>query len=67
MKNNKNLNTEKTVVSKKCSFTAISSFIGTEIGDPYSHLAEKTLEQLNMLLLYSGLGVRHIQEDPTID
>ena len=41
MKNNKNLNTEKTVVSKKCSFTAISSFIGTEIGDPYSHLAEK--------------------------
>ena len=39
--NTKNISKEKKITASQHSFTAISSFIGTEIGDPYSHLAEK--------------------------
>jgi hypothetical protein len=41
MKITKNLNNKQTVNAKAHSFTTISSFVGTDIGDPYSHLAEK--------------------------
>jgi hypothetical protein len=39
--NTKNVNKEKKISASPHLFTALSSFIGTEIGDPYSDLAEK--------------------------
>jgi len=42
MKITKISNNKKTVNEKEHSFTTISSFVGTEIGDPYSELAEKS-------------------------